>query len=437
MTKWKNKKEVYKMNILRKILVCILSFGLVLSLSTTGVLADGTETLGTPSINIASGSEIVAKGVGLVTQPGTININVPIGATIKQVLLYWEGQHTTTSGDNTIEVNGNVVTGKLIGGPTLFFSNVKSSSFRADITNLGLINTGSNSVQVKGLTFNNKNNGAGIIVIFEKGKESDIQLRDGNDLAYHKFAPPLDTTAAQTFTFQPATISRTATLSMFFSSIFQEGKEFRPTVIEIKVDGIITEEIDMLKSVDGQEWDTLTVPVNVPVGATSLSVKALSENKGSTNGDPASLTWTTAALSVPKEVKVAEGRMTGGGSVFKEDMRVTHGFEIHCDLKKPNNLEVNWNEGNNFHMTQLTSAICIDDPAISPKPPNAPFDTFTGKGTGKLNGASDAKIELVFTDAGEPGTKDRATMKIFDKFNNLVLEVSGFLNKGNHQAHKN
>jgi hypothetical protein len=424
------------MNRLKKILVYTMLFGLFLGVFTTGVSADGTETLGIPSINIATGSGIVAKGTGLITQPGTININVPTGASIKQVLLYWEGQHTTANGDNTIEVNSNLVTGKLIGGPTLFFSNVKSSSYRADITSLNIVKIGSNAVQVKGLSFNNKNHGAGIIVIFEKGDKSDIQIKDGNDLAYFDFDPPLDTTVKQTFTFEPATINRKADLSMFFSSIFQEGQGFRPTVIEVKVDGVLTEIIDALNSNDGQEWDTLTVQIDIPAGAKSLSVQALSENRGKTDGKPASLAWTTAALSLQKEIKITKGRMTGGGSVFKGDTRVTHGFEIRCNLKKPNNLEVNWPEGNNFHMTELTSAICTDDPAINPKPPKAPFDTFTGKGTGKLNGVSGAKIEFVFTDAGEPGTKDKATMKIWDNKNNLVLEVSGLLNKGNHQAHK-
>lgn len=420
----------------RRIITFAVLLGLFLGFSIPEVLADGTEKLGSPSINIATGSGIVAKGIGLTTQPGKININVPTGTSIKQVLLYWEGQHTTQDGDNIILVNGISVTGKLIGGPTLFFRDVKSSTYRSDITGLNLVKPGSNSIEIKGLSFGYRNNGAGIIVIFENGISSDIQLRDGNDLAYYEFAPPLDTTVAQTFTFDPMTTDRTATLSMFFSSIQPENSEFRPSVVEIKVDGTLTELIDVLKSNDGYEWDTLTVPIKIPAGAKSLSVQALSKNKGNTNGKPASLTWNAAALSVPKEIKVAKGRMTGGGSVFKGNMRVTHGFEIRCDLKKPNNLEVNWPGGNNFHMDQLTSAVCTDDPAINQKPPAAPFDTFTGKGTGKLNGISGAKIEFVFVDAGEPGTKDKATMKIWDKANNLVLEVSGFLQKGNHQAHK-
>jgi hypothetical protein len=39
--------------------------------------------------------------------------------------------------------------------------------------------------------------------------------------------------------------------------------------------------------------------------------------------------------------------MTGGGSVFNiDDLRVTRDFQIHCDLREPNNLEVNWPQGN-------------------------------------------------------------------------------------------
>ena len=53
--------------------------------------------------------------------------------------------------------------------------------------------------------------------------------------------------------------------------------------------------------------------------------------------------------------------MTGGGSVFTTDgERVTHGFEIHCDLREPNNIEVNWAPKNNFHLTELTGALCTD-----------------------------------------------------------------------------
>ena len=130
------------------------------------------------------------------------------------------------------------------------------------------------------------------------------------------------------------------------------------------------------------------------------------------------------------------GRMTGGGSNWTvEGARVTKGFEIHCDLSAPNNIEVNWPGNNKFHMTALTSAVCTDDPNIIQEPPAAPFDTFTGEGTGKYNNVPGATIHFVFVDAGEPGKFDSATIQVWDGGGNLVLSVSSLLRNGNLQAH--
>jgi Dictyostelium (slime mold) repeat len=130
------------------------------------------------------------------------------------------------------------------------------------------------------------------------------------------------------------------------------------------------------------------------------------------------------------------GRMTGGGSVFgKGSQRVTHGFELHCDPEVgPNNLEVNWG-GNHFHMEELLTAVCTDDPSIAPPPPPAGFDTYTGTGTGRCNGADGATISFVFTDAGEPGKFDTAEIQISGCPSGGGITVSGPLKKGNHQAH--
>jgi hypothetical protein len=134
-----------------------------------------------------------------------------------------------------------------------------------------------------------------------------------------------------------------------------------------------------------------------------------------------------------------DGRMTGGGSVFTSSGdRVTHGMELHCQATSvPNNLEVNWGKSNKFHLTTLTSATCSDNPAIAPNPPDASFDTLTGTGTGTYNGVAGATITFTFTDAGEPGKNDTATMTIKKAGGAIVLAVSGKLNNGNQQAHKN
>jgi hypothetical protein len=136
--------------------------------------------------------------------------------------------------------------------------------------------------------------------------------------------------------------------------------------------------------------------------------------------------------------------MTGGGSIFTSaGGRVTHGFELHCDHEiGPNNLEINWGPsgpgtrpGNNFHLTELLTAVCTDDPNIQPQPPPAGFDTFNGTGTGLCNNVPGASIRFTLTDAGEPGKYDFASFDITGCPGGLELHVSGHLNKGNQQAH--
>ena len=131
-------------------------------------------------------------------------------------------------------------------------------------------------------------------------------------------------------------------------------------------------------------------------------------------------------------------------------IRVTHGFQLRAPATElPQSLEVNWNDPSvrgpdemSFHLTQLTSASCVDNPNIDPENPSTPYDTFIATGVGTLNGVPGATIELVFTDGGEPGgikrknpTPDTASMIIRDAKGVIVLVVSGPLDQGNHQMH--
>jgi hypothetical protein len=405
--------------------------------------ADGTEALGTPSIAIASGTGIVSAGTGALVQPGLIELEVPGGASVEQVLVYWEGFMTSAAGDDTIEVGGNSVTGALIGGPTLFFSGAHASTYRADITSLSLISDGMNSVTIDGLDFDRANNGAGILVIFDDGSsDAAIDIRDGSDLAFVHFNPPLDTTVPQTFSFAAAGSDRIASLDMFFASVSGSASTgtLRPSVIEVRVEGPGVNEPNKFENVldsnSGDEWDAFKISVNVPANADTLTVQAFSRDDLATGLLPASFDWLAAALSLePEEPPGVPGRMTGGGSVFKLDgTRVTRGFQIHCDLREPNNIEVNW-PGNKFHLLDLTGAVCLDTP-VDQLPRSAPFDTFQGEGVGRLNREDGARIEFVFVDAGEPGREDTAEIRIFDSADIEVLFVSGNLDKGNIQAHK-
>ncbi len=279
-----------------------------------------TETLGDIGIPIADGSGIVAAGIGLVgdpasAQPGTITIDVP--GDVKQVLLFWEAQYNGSGTDDEIVVDGNAVTGTLVGGPTRFFGTAWSSTHRADITSLDLVNPGPNTLSIEGMDFTYgcpdcQNNGAGVLVIYDDGSGlAEIGIKEGNDCAYYGFSPTLDTTAPQTFYFSSATGTRYATLAMFAGSVNIN----RPNVVEVTIDGAVTRFIDVFQSFDGSQWDTATLSVEIPAGAMSMTVQALSEADPASmlTGDAASFTWLAAALAVPIEEEVIGCRVTGGG----------------------------------------------------------------------------------------------------------------------------
>ncbi|MFL6663585.1 MAG: hypothetical protein ACJ8G7_15535 [Rhizobacter sp.] len=137
------------------------------------------------------------------------------------------------------------------------------------------------------------------------------------------------------------------------------------------------------------------------------------------------------------------GRMTGGGSIFcsvndgQTSFRVTHGFELHCQpegqsVPTPNNLEINWLGGNNFHLTALTMSLCTYQG--DPSPPAADFNTMQPTGTGTLNGAP-ASIEFTLTDFGEPGSHDFFGFRIVNAAYQAVLTCGANLDRGNQQAH--
>jgi hypothetical protein len=133
--------------------------------------------------------------------------------------------------------------------------------------------------------------------------------------------------------------------------------------------------------------------------------------------------------------------MTGGGSIFDVEYggRVTHGFVVHCVPRNSDNLQiVDHVTGQTFHLETLTSAICQDDPAIDPNPPDATFDTFTGEGTGRCKQPDRAcTVTFTFTDGGERGgcVRDTALITVREANGDIVFSVSGDVDCGNHQAH--
>src|SRR5262245_38288089 len=135
--------------------------------------------------------------------------------------------------------------------------------------------------------------------------------------------------------------------------------------------------------------------------------------------------------------QVQGGSMTGGARVLTPSGFVTVALELQCNASDgPNTLDVTAG-GNRFRLDTVTSANCTNDATI-PSSGHGPaaFDTLQGKGAGKYNGAK-ATAEWIFTDAGEPGRNDTATIVIRNSGGVIVLTASGRLAGGNIQAHRN
>lgn len=131
------------------------------------------------------------------------------------------------------------------------------------------------------------------------------------------------------------------------------------------------------------------------------------------------------------------GRMTGAGTVKQDGERYIHAFTLRCDDEsKWNWMQISWGKSwrhkKKFRLTELTSAVCSEQPDIDAGWPHAGFNTFKGTGNGVLNGKR-ATIDFEITDAGEPGRNDEMRYTISgDK----GVSVSGKIKGGNHQAHK-
>ena len=157
------------------------------------------------------------------------------------------------------------------------------------------------------------------------------------------------------------------------------------------------------------------------------------------NGVPAAGTMVIFTNTFnPPPPPLVEGRFTGGLRMIVDDLRITGGLTIHCDMLLSNNFEINW-ERNSFHMTEHLDTVECSDNLPQQHPPDAPLDTLIGTGTGRYNGVDGFDIAFTLVDAGEPGRNDMATILITDPSNGdaVVLSVSGNLsNGGNLQAHE-
>lgn len=280
----------------------------LLVLTALPALADGDQSLGAPSISIASGTGVAVGGVGLAdTGTGTIHFDIPAGATVQQVLLYWEGQYTAGNSDDTVIVDGHLLSGQLVG--TSYFGKFAGSSYekvwsdtyRIDITGLKAWGA-SNSVTVSGLSFDYMTNGAGVLAIYDDGSDAaTIDVRDGNDGAFRDFPESeRNSTVPQTFTFPASPEPRIADLAMFVSSANDQWDDdvYRPNVVAVS-GGVAQTFYNVFSDSAGNHWDSVILHVSIPPGATSMTVEVKSEDGIGIGYLPSSLFWIGAGLMVP------------------------------------------------------------------------------------------------------------------------------------------
>jgi len=280
---------------------------------SAATFSEGTETLGPLSIDVAEGSGVAIGGVGLfidnmdgtyTNTDGEIDVSVPPGASIEQVLLYWVSEdgpsHVPVAGDDMVTIDGNPVVGTLIGGTSEIYAKgdgtgkIYMSAYRADITGLGLVSDGDNTLLLTEFDATYRNQGAGILVIFDDGSGADIELLDGLDFAYHKLAAPLDAVVPQTINFAPSTEERFASVPFFVGSVGAD----RPNVTEITSGGVTTEYFDLFTSSGGPQWDSVLVPVIIPANADSITIEILSAAGPDIEGNPASFDWIVGGVAI-------------------------------------------------------------------------------------------------------------------------------------------
>ncbi len=385
--------------------LCMVMPGFILG--NQAVLADGTDILEPTSAVLVDGSKIIGAGVGLsLAQPGDIEIEIPAGVSVEQVLIYWDGDDRDYAGappiigvtTDTIDVSGNEVEGVFIGGRT-YRTVQQQFAFRADITLLGLVSPGSNTLSISGLDFGTESveSGAGVLVIVDDGTSSTLGVFDGSDYAYSGCADAdfnCLVTVKRMFSFPAATSERDAELTMFFASVAgtASGGDSRPSTVRVWVGGAPPSEIiNQLDSVDGEEWDTLNVEFEVPAGVTQVEVQAFSEDADFTGNNPASFKWLAAALSVPNERTGGEGCTPG---YWKQE----------------------------HHFADWTAPYDPDDPFsdhFEDAFPGLSLVQVAANGGGGLNALGRHTVAALLNSANTEVSYDLTPQEVIDAFNNL------------------
>ncbi len=293
------------------------------------------------------------SGAGMWNGNATVNIDVP--GPVVGAWLIWAGVNDLDDpgnpATNQLTVNGVTVTGNEIDHSTIASSNPDWYQWRADIGPNGanLVHQGANTLNITEWwpLPDYRRNGVSVMVLYDRGTCTDpdqVTLFDGMDYVWWPAAPQYDggpLSQLHVFTFDPAPMDRTATVTLNFAGTdhhaLEEGicrgvgiweaagtgtppdaivKTAWPRSVGINGGVLIadkpfatnppcTPEItypatDYSGGYDGAEWSTATLKIVIPAGSEWVAFQIESEaNQPPGNPGGESGAWVGGALQIP------------------------------------------------------------------------------------------------------------------------------------------
>jgi len=245
---------------------------------------------------------------------GPVNLTVNIAGPVRFALLYWAGRerpctldasgttcpYTQPYKDQVMNFNGTPLTGTVIGDETQPVSAggpILNIGYYADVTGIvSAAGTGSQTFTFSdGDTASNlwRLDGVGLLVAYQDGTDLNtyrILVQDGLDFAYGDDPTPGENRVTTPVVFNHGTnfSDRAADLLLFAG----DGDANRPDNTTISNNPT---QYNILNSLQGPEYNTIPLSINIPSGVGTTTVQMNSAPAGQ---NPDSLLWQVAALRV-------------------------------------------------------------------------------------------------------------------------------------------
>jgi hypothetical protein len=282
--------------------------------------AAGQATHLSPFIDLQEkGLKLAGDGEGLTGWDGTARtLSVNIGGNVRFALLYWAGRERGCTIDGTnncpfvepykdqqVIFNGTSLTGTVIGHETQPVTGIGEGpailniGYFADVTSL--VSAAYSGPGLHNFTFADGNgasnlwriNGAGILIGYTDAADPSVNrviIWDGLDSAFGPDPTPGETrvTAATNLNHGINLTPRAATLWLFMG----DGTFDRPDHVTISNNAT---SFNALDGSSGNQWDTDTLPINIPAGTGMTTVQV---HSAPNNANPDSLLWEVVALEV-------------------------------------------------------------------------------------------------------------------------------------------